>query len=248
MIFIKIDIEHDLDPNLNPKIQFSQKSLIFIKIEFLIYYININLYITYMSHNTKKKPILDSEKDVDDDSKSQSTDSDIISGTFSQLEDNEEVDEEKTDSEEEEEELEELEEILEAEIEEGEEEVEGEDEDIEKVKDKKKKGIKKPVSIPNDCLYNNIDFEEDYEEKEQKVDDNKRISINRLTKYERVRIIGTRAKQIIMGSNILVKGIENKTPTEIAELELKHNMIPFKIKRKLPNGMYEIWKLSELEK
>jgi DNA-directed RNA polymerase I, II, and III subunit RPABC2 len=199
-----------------------------------------------MSHNIKKKPILDSEKDVDDDSKSQSTDSDIISGSFSQLEDNEEVDEEKTDSEEEEEE--ELEELLEAEVEEGEEEVEGEDEEVEKVKDKKKKGIKKPVGIPNDCLYNNIDFEEDYEEKEQKVDDNKRISINRLTKYERVRIIGIRAKQIIMGSNILVKGIENKTPTEIAELELKHNMIPVKIKRKLPNGMFEIWKLSELEK
>jgi DNA-directed RNA polymerase I, II, and III subunit RPABC2 len=199
-----------------------------------------------MSHNIKKKPILDSEKDVDDDSKSQSTDSDIISGSFSQLEDNEEVDEEKTDSEEEEEE--ELEELLEAEVEEGEDEVEGEDEEVEKVKDKKKKGVKKPVGIPNDCLYNNIDFEEDYEEKEQKVDDNKRISINRLTKYERVRIIGIRAKQIIMGSNILVKGIENKTPTEIAELELKHNMIPVKIKRKLPNGMFEIWKLSELEK
>jgi hypothetical protein len=40
----------------------------------------------------------------------------------------------------------------------------------------------------------------------------------------------------------------NKTPTEIAELELKHNMVPFKIKRKLPNGKFEIWKLSELEK
>jgi hypothetical protein len=25
-------------------------------------------------------------------------------------------------------------------------------------------------------------------------------------------------------------------------------MIPFKIKRKLPNGKFEIWKLSELEK
>jgi len=202
-----------------------------------------------MSHIPKKKPILDSEKD-DDDNKSQSTDSDIISGTFSQLDDNEE-EEEKVNSDEEEleEEEGELEEILEAELEDGE-EVELEDDDnIEKVKDKKKKGVKKQVTISNDCLYNNnIDFEEDYEEKEQKVENNKRISINRLTKYERVRIIGTRAKQIIMGSNILVKGIENKTPTEIAELELKHNMIPFKIKRKLPNGMFEIWKLSELEK
>jgi DNA-directed RNA polymerase I, II, and III subunit RPABC2 len=202
-----------------------------------------------MSNNIKKKPILDSEKDTEDDNKSQSTDSDIISGTFSQLDDNEEeVEEEKTDSEAEEEELEEVEEeVLEVEAEEGE-EVEGEEEEIEKVKDKKKKVVKKQLGITNDCLYNNIDFEEDYEEKEIKVENNKRISINRLTKYERVRIIGTRAKQIIMGSNILIKGIENKTPTEIAELELKHNMIPFKIKRRLPNGMFEIWKLSELEK
>jgi hypothetical protein len=104
VLFVKLVGQYDLDPNLNPKNQFSQKSLIFIKIDFFIYYINIKIYNTYMSHNNKKKPILDSEKDIDDDSKSQSTDSDIISGTFSQLEDNEEVDEEKTDSEEEEEE------------------------------------------------------------------------------------------------------------------------------------------------
>jgi len=69
-----------------------------------------------------------------------------------------------------------------------------------------------------------------------------------MSKYEKVRIIGIRAKQIMTGANILIKGVENKTPTEIAELELINNMVPFKIKRRLPNGRYEIWKLSELEK
>jgi DNA-directed RNA polymerase I, II, and III subunit RPABC2 len=204
-----------------------------------------------MSHNIKKKPILDSEKDTEDDNKSQSTDSDIVSGSFSQLDDNDEEiaeDDDKTNSDIDEEEAEEEIEVeAEAEEAEAEEEI-GEDEEVEKTKDKKKKIAKKQLGITNDCLYNNIDFEEDYEEKEVKVENNKRISINRLTKYERVRIIGIRAKQIITGANILIKGIENKTPTEIAELELKYNMIPFKIKRKLPNGMYEIWKLSELEK
>jgi len=203
-----------------------------------------------MSHNIKKKPILDSEKDTEDDNKSRSTDSDIVSGSFSQLDDNdEEINEEddKTNSDIDEEEAE-IEVEEEAEVEEVEVEEIGEDEELEKKKDKKKKIAKKQLGITNDCLYNNIDFEEDYEEKEVKVDNNKRISINRLTKYERVRIIGIRAKQIITGANILIKGIENKTPTEIAELELKYNMIPFKIKRKLPNGMFEIWKLSELEK
>ena len=33
----------------------------------------------------------------------------------------------------------------------------------------------------------------------------------------------------------------------IAKLELKHCVIPFKIKRNLPNGKYEIWNLKELE-
>ena len=34
----------------------------------------------------------------------------------------------------------------------------------------------------------------------------------------------------------------------MAEEELKLNMVPFKIKRPLPNGKYEIWLLEELNK
>jgi len=183
------------------------------------------------------------EYDENDDNQSDTTDSDIISGTFSQLEDNEEEVAVESDIESEEEIEDEIEEAEEAE-----EEVEADEETEEKIKVPRKKAVKKAVVVKNDCLYNNIDFEEDYDEKEEQVDNNSRLSSGRLTKYERVRIIGIRAKQIMMGANILVKGVENKTPTEIAELELKHNMIPFKIKRKLPNGKFEIWKLSELEK
>ena len=185
----------------------------------------------------------------DDDNKSESTDSDIVSGTFSQL-DNEDAEpelneEENADSEVESIELEAEEEVEEAEeAEEAVEDVETE----EKVVSKKKKAVRKNVVISSDCLYNNIDFEEDYNEKEEQVVSSNRITMNRLTKYEKVRIIGIRAKQIMTGANILIKGIENKTPTEIAELELKYNMVHFKIKRKLPNGKFEIWKLSELEK
>lgn len=185
----------------------------------------------------------DKEYDENDDNQSDTTDSDIISGTFSQLEDNEEEVAVESDIESEEEIEDEIEEAEEAE-----EEVEADEETEEKVKVPRKKAVKKAVVVKNDCLYNNIDFEEDYDEKEEQVDNNSRLSSSRLTKYERVRIIGIRAKQIMMGANILVKGVENKTPTEIAELELKHNMVPFKIKRKLPNGKFEIWKLSELEK
>jgi DNA-directed RNA polymerase subunit K/omega len=190
-------------------------------------------------------------EETEEDKESVSTDSDIESGTFSQYDD-EEI---KVEGEGEEEELESDSENIEDDIVDVDVEVEDEieeeaaaEEDSEKVKPKKKKGVKKVVAVNTECLYNNIDFEEDYDEKEEQIADNKRMSINRMTKYEKVRIIGIRAKQIMTGANILIKGAENKTPTEIAELELKNNMVPFKIKRRLPNGRYEIWKLSELEK
>ena len=87
-----------------------------------------------------------------------------------------------------------------------------------------------------------------YESNENlQVPDDQRISKNILTKYEIVRIIGTRAKQISDGSKIFVKYDGNKSSIELAELELKHKVIPLKIKRPLPNGKFEIWKLSELE-
>jgi DNA-directed RNA polymerase I, II, and III subunit RPABC2 len=194
---------------------------------------------------TKDVLINKTEDDTEqDDKESVSTDSDIVSGTFSDLNNEEQEDEESVNSEVESIELEPEVAEEEAEIEEAE---EAEEAEVEKVVSKKK-GVKKTVVINNDCLYNNIDFEEDYAEKEEQIDSNNRITMNRLTKYERVRIIGIRTKQIMTGANILIKGIDGKTPSEIAELELKHNMVPFKIKRKLPNGKFEIWKLSELEK
>jgi len=84
-------------------------------------------------------------------------------------------------------------------------------------------------------------------DKTLRIPDDKRISRNILTKYEYVRLLGTRAKQISDGSKVFVKYDGAKSAMELAELELKYKMIPLKIKRPLPNGKYEIWKLSELE-
>jgi DNA-directed RNA polymerase subunit K/omega len=63
-----------------------------------------------------------------------------------------------------------------------------------------------------------------------------------------VRILGERTKQLTMGAKPLVKNYETLSYDRIAEEELKLNMVPFKIKRKLPNGKYEIWSLDELYK
>ncbi len=76
----------------------------------------------------------------------------------------------------------------------------------------------------------------------------KRISSDRLTNYEMVRILGERTKQLTMGAKPLIKNYQTLSYDKIAEEEFKRNMIPFKIKRPLPNGKYEIWTLDELKK
>jgi len=69
-----------------------------------------------------------------------------------------------------------------------------------------------------------------------------------LTKYERTRILGQRAKQINSGGTPFVKVPENVIDGYlIAELELQQKRIPFIIRRPLPNGGSEYWNVRELE-
>jgi DNA-directed RNA polymerase subunit K/omega len=51
-----------------------------------------------------------------------------------------------------------------------------------------------------------------------------------------------------MGAKPLIKNHKGLSYETIAEEELKYNMIPFKIRRPLPNGKYELWTLDELNK
>jgi DNA-directed RNA polymerase I, II, and III subunit RPABC2 len=69
-----------------------------------------------------------------------------------------------------------------------------------------------------------------------------------LTKYEKARILGQRAKQIEVGAKPLVKVPENIIDSYIiAELELREKKIPFIIKRPIPGGAFEYWHLRDLE-
>ena len=60
------------------------------------------------------------------------------------------------------------------------------------------------------------------------------------TKYERARMLGSRALQIAMGAPFLVKLNEKElaklryNPLEIAKLEFEQGLIPITIKRPLP--------------
>ena len=69
-----------------------------------------------------------------------------------------------------------------------------------------------------------------------------------MTKYEKARILGQRAKQIETGSRPYVKVPENIVDGYIiAELELKEKKIPFIIRRPIPGGAFEYWNLKDLE-
>tara|TARA_Y100001970_G_scaffold293340_1_gene439535 strand:- start:882 stop:1592 length:711 start_codon:yes stop_codon:yes gene_type:complete len=69
-----------------------------------------------------------------------------------------------------------------------------------------------------------------------------------LTKYEKARILGLRAKQINSGSDIFVDVPSNIFDGyTIAQIELEQKKIPFIIRRPLPNGSSEFWHVNDLE-
>jgi DNA-directed RNA polymerase I, II, and III subunit RPABC2 len=69
-----------------------------------------------------------------------------------------------------------------------------------------------------------------------------------LTKFEKARVLGQRAKQIECGAKPFIKVPENLIEGYmIAELELKEKKIPFIIRRPLSNGTCEYWNLRDLD-
>jgi len=73
-------------------------------------------------------------------------------------------------------------------------------------------------------------------------------TIPMLTKYEKARILGVRAKQINNGSAPFIDLKENIIDGYlIAERELAEKKLPFIIRRPLPNRGSEYWRLEDLE-
>ncbi len=74
-----------------------------------------------------------------------------------------------------------------------------------------------------------------------------RITPTFLTKYEKARVIGTRALQISKNAPVLVDlGKDDIDPILIAEKELAERKIPFIIRRYLPDGSFEDWRVNDL--
>jgi DNA-directed RNA polymerase I, II, and III subunit RPABC2 len=68
-----------------------------------------------------------------------------------------------------------------------------------------------------------------------------------LTIFEKTKILGFRANQISQGARPYIDVPEYVTKAiEIAHLELEKRRLPFILKRPMPDGTFEYWRLSDL--
>lgn len=68
-----------------------------------------------------------------------------------------------------------------------------------------------------------------------------------LTNYERTKVISYRASQIASGAKPHIVVPEGITEAHIiAQMELEEKKLPFLIKRPMPDGTFEVWRLADL--
>uniref|UniRef100_A0A6C0JBW1 RPB6 homolog n=1 Tax=viral metagenome TaxID=1070528 RepID=A0A6C0JBW1_9ZZZZ len=73
-----------------------------------------------------------------------------------------------------------------------------------------------------------------------------RITTPYMTKYELARVLGTRALQISMCDPVQVELDGETDPLKIAMEELRQKKISIIVRRYLPDGNYEDWRVDEL--
>lgn len=87
---------------------------------------------------------------------------------------------------------------------------------------------------------------EDETAEKQQIDPN-HMTYPFLTKYEYTRIIGFRSNQLAQGAQPFVIVPDHVSDVrEIARMELAEKRLPLIIKRPLPDGKYEYWRLQDL--
>ena len=81
----------------------------------------------------------------------------------------------------------------------------------------------------------------------ERIETRKRITNSMMTTYELTKIIGVRAQQISSGMEPLVEVDPDIRDTKfIAIQELLQKKMPLIIRRFLPNGVYEDWRVDDL--
>jgi len=103
-----------------------------------------------------------------------------------------------------------------------------------------------------ECISNNYDeiaaLSKLIRDSEGNIIDDLHKTLPFLTKYEKARILGQRAKQINTGAKAFVRVPENIIDGYlIANMELEQKRIPFIIRRPIAGGGCEYWNLKDLE-
>lgn len=84
---------------------------------------------------------------------------------------------------------------------------------------------------------------------------NHNTTTNRLTRYEKAKILGMRMEQLARGAPPLVDPLPKPPPDMggptalvrlIAEQELQERKLPYMVQRRLPNGSREFWRLCDM--
>jgi DNA-directed RNA polymerase subunit K/omega len=80
--------------------------------------------------------------------------------------------------------------------------------------------------------------------------DNNHLTTPLLTKYEKAKIIGFRVNHLNDGDAPYIRDesrLAEMLTRDIAVLELNEKLLPYIIRRPLPNGTFEYWRLEDLE-
>lgn len=88
---------------------------------------------------------------------------------------------------------------------------------------------------------------QDFHDISKNYDPTKNSTRNFMTKYEKTKVVGLRAEQLQRGATPYVEFDKHAfDPIKIAEDELKAHKLPFMLKRTLPNGEVEYWRLDDM--
>ena len=84
-----------------------------------------------------------------------------------------------------------------------------------------------------------------YDEIQNNIKNKEKKTVPYMTKFEKARIIGLRLQQLAYNAEPKVNTSNLDNIEEIVKEELKQKKIPFIVRRSLPNGNYEDWKIEE---
>lgn len=77
--------------------------------------------------------------------------------------------------------------------------------------------------------------------------DTRHTSVPYLTVYEKTKLIGLRANMIAKGSPLFIDRPPHVTDVlELARMEVEQKKVPVILKRQMPDGTFEYWRLSDL--